>query len=157
MDNKALSETLVIIIEASGYMNRPNIFRYVDNNTYCPCFVSSNSHYNYKQYRGDGIDYHKVNNSVLCPKHMEIYMRKITENRIEKIEKNIDKMSKILESVLTALKHITYRVDRNNFEPEMNNLLGDITSEARPSEARPSEARPSEASGDKKEQETDFI
>jgi hypothetical protein len=123
MENKALLATLNYKFN-SDPVYRPDIYR-LDNITYCSCFYDrTHKHYN----NGDGIDYLKVNNTVLCIQHMGIYMKKITENRIEKMEK-------MLETILTGIKHITYRVDRNNFEPELNNLLGDITSNARPSES----------------------
>jgi hypothetical protein len=128
MENKALLATLGYKFN-SDPVYRPDIYQSLDNITYCSCFYArTHKHY----YNGDGIDYLKVNNTVLCIQHMGIYMKKITENRIEKMEK-------MLETILTGIKHITYRVDRNSFEPEMNNLLGDITSGVRPSEARHNE------------------
>ncbi len=136
MENKALSETLAMRLGNDDYFNRPDIYRYV-NNTYCSCFKPSTSYH--RKWCGDGIDYLNVNGTILCSDHMAIYMRKATENRIEKIEKTVDKMEKtvdkmekMLGTILIGIKHITYRVDRNNFEPEINNLLGDITSGVRP-------------------------
>ncbi len=127
MENKVLEIVLAERLR-NPCLQRPDVYQYLDNNRYCSCFKSSSSYY--ERYRGDGIDYHKVNNTIICPKHMEIYMRKMTELRIEKMEKTIDKMEKTLDTILSAIKYITYRVDRDKFEPEMNNLLGNITSEA---------------------------
>ncbi len=131
MENKALLSTLVYKLDGD-LIFKPVKYQCEKNIRYCDCFGR-----NYNYYReGLNIDYYRVDDTILCPQHMTIYTKQITEARIEKMEKTLD-------TILSAIKYITYRVDRDKFEPEMNELLGNITSEAGSSNI--------ELNGDKKE------